>query len=346
VKKYTRKDIYAVNKIAVIMFGLFGDILIRTPVIRALKEIYPNAEIMAIVNPIGVPILEDNPFIDNLIVVPTNSNKLQKRLHELIAVFQIRKEKFDLIVNLYNGGSSPWMVFFSHARYKLGFCQQKRKYIYNIENNCVEDRLKENQSLYNYMISILEPLSDKKYDLQPIFYTKKENDLKMGNYLKELDINKDKLYLLNLGASKENKLLDMEKTFELVRYTYETYGFIPAVISNPAQEYLQEEFISDFLIPNKLPYIKLTPLSIGAIASLMKLTKFIVTPDTGILHLAMAMDSLIYAIFTYTHPIFVDLNMKNFIAVYEHFDTGVFYKKQNMKIELLQSYMDKFIKKI
>lgn len=330
-----------VNKIGVIMFGLLGDVLIRTPVIRALKDIYPGAKIIAIIDPIGAPLLQNNGYVDELIIVQRNQkNKLEKNLGKIKAVFAIRKQKFDLIVNLYNGGSSPTMVFLSNARYKLGFCQQKNKYVYNVINECEVDRLTKTQSLYSYMMSIVEPLSDKRYDLTPVFEPKDEIDEKMKLYLGEFDQDLDNVYVLNLGASKVDKLLDMDKYVLLVEYAYSKYGFIPAIILNPGQEYLQNDFISKFIQPKNIPHIKLGPLSLSEIASVIKLTKFISTPDTGVMHLAMALDAYIYAIFTYTHPVFVELGNEKFISVFEGFDEGKLHQRQDISLETLKRNID------
>jgi len=337
-QKYTKETMTEIENIGVIMFGLLGDVLIRTPVLRALKEIYPSATITGIVDPIGEQILEHNSFIDNILVVDRKKekNKLKQNLKKINAILEIRKQKFDLIINLYNAGSSRVMVQLSGAKYKLGFCNQKKKNIYNIVNECESDRLKDEQTLYNYMISITEPLSEKKYDLKPVFNLDLASEEKMTQYLNDQEYQKDKIYLLNLGASKEDKILENEKYFYIVKYIYEQYGYIPAVISNPGQEYLQETLINDFLRNSKVPYIKLPTLKLVDIASLMKLTKFIITPDTGLMHLAMALDNYIFTIFTYTHPLFVDPKNEKFISVYEHFDEGKLYQHQSISKEKLR----------
>jgi len=341
-KKYKKEDIHDVRSIGVIMFGLLGDVLIRTPVLRALKEIYPSTTITGIVDPIGEQILEHNSFIDNILVVDRKKekNKLKQNLKKIQAILEIRKQKFDLIVNLYNAGSSRVMVQLSGAKYKLGFCNQKKKNIYNIINECENDRLKDEQTLYNYMISIIEPLSDKKYDLKPVFDLDVVSEEKMSRYLNKQEYQKDKIYLLNLGASKEDKILQNEKYFYIVKYIYEQYGYIPAIISNPGQEYLQETLINDFLQNSKVPYIKLPILKLVDIASLIELTKFIITPDTGLMHLAMALDNYILTIFTYTHPIFVDPQNEKFISVYEYFDEGKLYQHQNISKKNLKKRLD------
>ena len=51
------------------MLGLFGDVLLRTPIIRSIKQSYPNSRITVLVDPIGKDILANNPFIDNIIVI-------------------------------------------------------------------------------------------------------------------------------------------------------------------------------------------------------------------------------------------------------------------------------------
>jgi ADP-heptose:LPS heptosyltransferase len=337
-KKYRKEDIQDVNTIGVIMFGLLGDVILRTPVIRALKEIYPNAQITAIVDPIGKQVLEHNRYVNNILTLDRkkDKNKLKQNLKKIQAIMSVRKQKFDLIVNLYNAGSSRIMVQLSGAKYKLGFCNQKKKNIYNVINECDEDRLKDEQTLYNYMISIVEPLSDKKFDLKPVFDLDAVSMQKMQSFLEDTGYEKEKIYLLNLGASKEDKILENEKYFYLIETIYQEYGYIPAIVSNPGQEHLQESLVKEYLADTSIPYIKLPTLKLVDIASLINLTKFIITPDTGLMHLAMAFDNYIMTIFTYTHPIFVDPKNEKFISVYEHFDEDKLYQHQNISKEILR----------
>ncbi len=338
-KKYNVNEIVNVNKIGIIMFGLMGDVILRTPVLKALKKLYPEATIVALVDPIGYAVLEYNSLVDEVLILDRNKekNKLKQNLKKIKAIFRVRKQKFDLIVNLYNAGVSRPMVLFSGARYKLGFCKQKNKFLYNVKNECKDNRLKEAQSLYNYMISIVEPLSKKKYSLKPIFEVPQSALEKMNSYLQTLNYAQDKIYILNLGASKEDKILEFEKYLYIVQYIYEQYKFIPMIISNPGQEYLQTRFIKEYLQKQKhIPYIKLPSLKLQDVAALIQMTKFIITPDTGLMHLAMCFDNYIMTIFTYTHPIFVDPNNNRFISVYEHFNKDVYYQKQNISKKNLQ----------
>jgi len=347
-KKYKKEDLKNINKIGVLMFGLLGDVILRTPVLHALKDIYPNAKIVAFVDPIGKAVLENNSDVDEIIVIDRKKekNKLRQNYKKIRAILALRREKFDLLVNLYNGGSSRLMVMFSGARYKLGFCMQENQKIYNIENKCLEDRLKEEQSLYNYMISIVEPLSDKNFLLKPLFDLDNESFVKIQNLLEDNIYKNEKFYLLNMGTSKEDKMLPIEKYFLIIQYIYEKYNYIPLIIANPGQEYLQQELINNYLKNSNIPYIQLPVLSLKEIASLIRLTPFIITPDTGLMHLAMAFDNYIMAIFTYTHPIFVDPKNEKFIAVYESFDEGLLYQHQNISTVKFQQSIDLLVSRL
>jgi heptosyltransferase-1 len=340
--KYKPSELKNIQKIGVIMFGLMGDVLIRTPVIRVLKKLYPDAKIIAMVDPIGKAVLQNNPDVDEIIVFDRKKekNKLKQNMKKIDSVLRVRREKFDLLVNLYNAGSSRFMVMFSNARYKLGFCFENNRYLYNIENKCDKERLKDEQSLYNFMISIVEPLSSEKHSLKPVFELRQQTNEKMRNYLESFSYPLEKMYVLNLAASKEDKILDFEKYFYLVDYIYEQYGYVPAVVCNPGQEYLQQRFIKEYLQHSKVPYIKLKALSLDEVASVIHLSRFIVTPDTGLMHLAMAVDATIYAIFTYTHPLLVDIGYEKLVAVYDSFRDGELFKKQNISMERLNKQVD------
>jgi ADP-heptose:LPS heptosyltransferase len=337
-QKYKPDTLKEIQKIGVIMFGLMGDVLIRTPVVRVLKRHYPNAKIVALVDPIGQAVLQNNPDVDEIIVFDRKKekNKLKQNLKKIKAILRVRREKFDLLVNLYNAGSSRPMVMFSGAKYKLGFCFKNNRYLYNIENECDKERLKDEQSLYKFMISIVEPFERENYSLKPVFELRQQTNEKMKNYLERFSYPMEKIYTLNLAASKEDKILSFEKYFFLVEYLYNNFGFIPAVVCNPGQEYLQKRFVEEFLQKSKVPFIALKVLLLDEVASVIHLSRFIVTPDTGLMHLAMAIDARIYAIFTYTHPLLVDIGYEKLTAVYETFDEGELFRKQDISFSLLQ----------
>jgi ADP-heptose:LPS heptosyltransferase len=80
-------------KILILRFSSIGDIVLTTPVIRALKQQLPNAEIHYFTKPAFGIILENNPFIDKIILLKEDL---------LPQLRQLQKEKYDYIIDLHH----------------------------------------------------------------------------------------------------------------------------------------------------------------------------------------------------------------------------------------------------
>lgn len=334
-----KKELVAIEKIGIIMFGLLGDVLIRTPIINALKELYPHATITAICDANTKSVLTNNSSVNDFIVFDRNNrSKLQKNISKIKGFWSVRKAKFDLLIDLYNGGSSPFIVSISNARYRVGYDHQEDRKVYNLRSLGLADGDKKIYSFNEQSMSLLKPLSDKEFSLKPIFNVA-ENILESTPEYKNC-------YVLNLGAGSVDKLLENEKYLELVKYIDEEYNYRPLIVRNPGQEYLQEEFINSFLVPNNINYFKLNMLSLEELAGVIRKTDFIVTPDTGIMHLSFAQETFVYALFTYTNPDLVDIGSDKFVPVYEHFEPLSLAQKQTISISKLKESVDILFKKL
>ena len=329
-----------INTIGVIMFGLLGDVLMRTPVLKALKEIYPESKVIAICDTMAATILHNNAFVDGIVTIDK-----KKFFSKVIGTIKVRSLKCDLLIDLYNGGSSSNITLLSGAKYRLGYQEQKNSSYYNILSEGIANKTKDVYSYNEQIISILTPLSKNKFDLKPVFEISHDVNKKVNAYLEKFNVDKQKLYTLNLGSGGSEKILDYKIYLQIVSEIYNNYGYIPAVISNPSQEYLQETLIEEYLKPNLLPYVKLEPMALEEIGALVLQTKFIVTPDTGILHIAMACEKFILGIFTYTHPDLVDFGNNRLISVYEKFDEGNLWQTQEIKSETIVTAISNLMKK-
>lgn len=80
-------------KILIIRFSSIGDIVLTTPVIRCCKEQIKNAEIHFVCKAAFKSTLQHNPFIDKLIT-------FEKDINEVIPV--LKQENYDVVVDLHN----------------------------------------------------------------------------------------------------------------------------------------------------------------------------------------------------------------------------------------------------
>jgi len=81
------------NKILIIRFSSIGDIVLTTPVIRCLKKQLPTAEIHYITKPQYKIIPENNPYIDKLHILDKNI---------VAKAYELKEENYDVVIDLHN----------------------------------------------------------------------------------------------------------------------------------------------------------------------------------------------------------------------------------------------------
>jgi heptosyltransferase III len=83
-----------INNILVIYSARFGDILLSTPLIRLLKEKWPNSEITYLTHPKRFEILLNNDFIDNVGTITSNKMSIKNITYDLSIILNNNAESF------------------------------------------------------------------------------------------------------------------------------------------------------------------------------------------------------------------------------------------------------------
>jgi heptosyltransferase-3 len=113
-----------VKKILVIKLRHIGDVLLAVPVIRALRETFPDAHIAALVNAGTEDVLAGNPLIDEIIIFDRRvkaRSALSKFRREIAFLREIRSRHFDMAVDLTSGDRAALIALSSGARYRLAY---------------------------------------------------------------------------------------------------------------------------------------------------------------------------------------------------------------------------------
>lgn len=103
-------------KILIVQPSRIGDIVFALPVLAAIKRNYPKARISWIVDERCAEILKDNPYLENIFIWDRRnvSLKYYRNLKR-----QLRKEKFDLSIDLHGLAKSAFLVRLANAKYKI-----------------------------------------------------------------------------------------------------------------------------------------------------------------------------------------------------------------------------------
>ncbi|MCK5506444.1 MAG: putative lipopolysaccharide heptosyltransferase III [Thermodesulfovibrionia bacterium] len=113
-----------VNKILVIKLRHIGDVLLTVPVIRALKETFPDASVSVLVNRGTEDVLAGNTLIDEIVTLERlvkDLSVVKRYLKEIRFIKKIRAKAFDMTVDLTGGDRAAILSRVSGAGYRLGW---------------------------------------------------------------------------------------------------------------------------------------------------------------------------------------------------------------------------------
>ena len=114
-KGQQRIDPSDIKKILIVRLRRIGDIIMTTPSVSALRKGFPDAFISYIVEEPYRELVEGNPDLDKIIVLEKNQSK--RDLFNLIR--QIRKEKYDVVLDFHGGPRASMITLFSNSKLKI-----------------------------------------------------------------------------------------------------------------------------------------------------------------------------------------------------------------------------------
>ncbi|MES2344333.1 MAG: putative lipopolysaccharide heptosyltransferase III [Chlamydiota bacterium] len=142
-------DLKCVKKILVVKMRHHGDVLLTSPIFTLLKKNMPHAEVHAFIYKDTLPMLEGHPAIAQFHLYDRGWKKLSllKKLSQEVATLRkIRKEKYDLVINLTEGDRGAIVAFISNAQFRVGFDPEnkgfkgKKKIYTHTVKNCKTPR--------------------------------------------------------------------------------------------------------------------------------------------------------------------------------------------------------------
>ncbi len=268
-------------KILVIRFSSIGDIVLTTPVFRCIKKQIPGVELHFVTKLIYKIVTATNPYIDNFFY-------LENDLKELI--YKLKKENYDCVIDLHNNLRS--------LRIKKAL--NKRSFSINKLN--VEKFLLTNLNI-NIMPS--EHITQRSLDTaSPVGIS--DDGFGLDYFIPEKDIVKQSdiptshsagFISMVIGATYETKKLPVHKLQELC-YKIDH----PVILLGGKEDFKDGEAISS-VDPVKI-YNACGKFNLNESADLVRQSKLVITHDTGLMHIAAALQKPIISIWGNTSPVF------------------------------------------
>jgi ADP-heptose:LPS heptosyltransferase len=285
-------------KILVIRFSSIGDIVLTTPVVRALKTQIADAEVHYVTKSRYQSILESNPYIDKTIL-------LEDDLWKLIG--QLREEKYDCIVDLHNNIRTRIIkIALGIKAYTFSKLNFEKWLLVNFKIN----QLPSVHIVDRYLDSV-EPLGVKADALGLDYFIPEKDSVPLA-WLPET--HRSGFVAYAIGAQHNTKKLPMAKMIELCDKINKPIvlmgGPEDATVGDEVQKFFERPIASEFesgleeLGKKTVIYNACGKFNLNQSASLIKQATYVFTHDTGLMHIAAAFKKEIFSIWGNTIPEF------------------------------------------
>lgn len=269
------------NRILLIHTAFIGDVILLTPLIRAIKQSFPESYLGVILIPIAKEILRNNPNIDELIVF----NKRKNKFFELIKkIIMVRKRKFDTAILPHSSLTTAVIPFLGNVKTRIGFDRwttQKllthkvrfRKNILRIEKN----------------LDLLSPIINASFSIETELFINKETKEKIDGLVEQF--NNKKMVAIAPGSVWFTKRWP-KNYYKKLAWELANLGYFIVLTGSKDEQSLCEE-----IKPSKNSVNFSGKLSILESAELIRRCKFIICNDSGALHIANAVKTKVYTFF-------------------------------------------------
>jgi heptosyltransferase-3 len=295
-------DLDQVNRILVIKLRHHGDTLLTSPVFSVLKSKLPRIKLFAYIYQETLPMLEGHPAIEGFHVYDTtwkSLHLLQWAVKELSLIQQIRRNRFDMIINLTDCDRGDFVALISRAKYRVGpaLARKGRRFRPNVYSHVVKRPQKPRHMVEQNLDALrrigIFPSQEERHLL---FHIPQSARTSIDRHLKNAGLKRHSFILIHPTSRWLFKCWPADKVAELM-YRLHTSGYHIVVSSAPDKKEVSmiEQIIS--LCPDIAILNLAGKLYLKELGALIQACTCLVSIDSVPMHIASALKVPTVALF-------------------------------------------------
>lgn len=279
------------KKILVIQSHLVGDLIMSVPLLKALRRGYPEAKIFLLANKFANELLENAPYIDEIITMnfpwAGYDYSLKNTIYVMKVMKRLRREKFDLAIDAQIDMRNAFLMYLAGARRRLGYSITGGETFLTD----IPELPKNIDNLSEMRLSILNYLGiDTANKIAELVVTNRAQAW-MDAYLVQAGFGGAKLVAVYPGASKSEKLWRCERFAEVIDYLYQK-NYQPVLIEGPLDRIVVTAIVAK--CKNHPPVLK---TNLGNLVAFIQRCYLVICVDSASIHLAGAVNTPAIAIY-------------------------------------------------
>lgn len=278
------------KNILIVRTDRIGDVVLSLPLARIIKQYYPEAKVSFLVREYTKALVENNQFVDEVIVLQEDSSKI---LIDKNAE-QLKKKKFDTAIIVYPTFKIALLIFLARIKNRIG--SGYRLYSFLFSEKVYEHRKDALKHELEYNLSLLSKLgiehsggiNNVSFDLD----VKKSSINKVESLLSSSGIeDKDKFVIIHPGSGGSAVDLPIEKFIELIKLL--TDNKIKVVLTGSESE----KEICNKLTLNEYVFNLAGKLNLDELIALISKSSLLVANSTGPIHIAAALNKFTFGFY-------------------------------------------------
>ncbi|MEA3280294.1 MAG: lipopolysaccharide heptosyltransferase II [Thermodesulfobacteriota bacterium] len=276
-----------------------GDAVMTTPAIRAIRKNFPNAEISILAKPWVAPLFESSPYVDNLLIYDS-AGKHKGLAGKLRLARELKKYRFDAAILLQNAIEAAIIAFFAGIPCRIGYNTDARGFLLTHPVPCTPQIKKIHQT--GYYLGILQGVGLKTDGLELDLVVDKKYQKRSAEILEEHGISrKEMLVGINPSATfGPAKQWFPERYAALSDKIHEVFGARILLFGGPGDRELGARISRMMQHP---PVDLCGKTDLEEALALINMCNLFITNDSGLMHVAAALDVPLIAIFGSTNSV-------------------------------------------
>lgn len=116
-------------KVLLVQTSFLGDTILSTPLIAAIKQIYPEAELWMLTTRLSMQLVERDPLLSGVLTFDKNGK--EKGLRGLMSkIRELRQHKFDRVYSLHRSYRTALLLYFAGIPERIGFTKAACAFLY------------------------------------------------------------------------------------------------------------------------------------------------------------------------------------------------------------------------
>ncbi len=290
------------NQIGIIHLNQIGDLIFALPLLKALREYYPGAVIHSIIKPYLHELLDGCPWIDDVIY-------RKKSMGDKIDVLKtLRRNRYDLLISLPRSEECQLLTAFSRSTVRAGFTHPPWDF-----GLTIKETIEGHNSWFNNA-KLLKRLS------VPITKNDYVGLLYADDTIDDLGL-PERYAVISPAASgrRMSKAWDQEKFADIIVHLSKKHQISSILVGSPdnaAYNAVIERHVRDKTSGNASMLVNLSGrIGLKKLCGVLRKAALFVGIDSGVMHLASAVDVPVVALFGPTDSRYVGPRNKKSIIV-------------------------------